>query len=164
MTVTIDNTSPCPCTSGREYGQCCAPYIVGDQLPETAALLMRSRYTAYTLANIDYIEHTTQPSMRAKYDFSNLKEWAESSEWLGLTIHTEQASSAPNLARVCFTARYRQNDLIINHSEDSEFVFEEGRWYFVHGKDYTPPSQKTVGRNDPCVCGSGKKYKKCCLK
>ena len=21
-----------------------------------------------------------------------------------------------------------------------------------------------VGRNDPCSCGSGKKYKKCCLK
>ena len=25
-------------------------------------------------------------------------------------------------------------------------------------------SQKTVGRNDPCPCGSGKKYKKCCGK
>ena len=25
-------------------------------------------------------------------------------------------------------------------------------------------SQKKVGRNDPCPCGSGKKYKKCCLK
>ncbi|WP_050988031.1 SEC-C metal-binding domain-containing protein [Thiothrix nivea] len=24
-------------------------------------------------------------------------------------------------------------------------------------------SQKLVGRNDPCPCGSGKKYKKCCL-
>jgi len=23
-------------------------------------------------------------------------------------------------------------------------------------------SQKKVGRNDPCPCGSGKKYKKCC--
>jgi len=23
-------------------------------------------------------------------------------------------------------------------------------------------SDKTVGRNDPCPCGSGKKYKKCC--
>jgi len=22
----------------------------------------------------------------------------------------------------------------------------------------------TVGRNDPCICGSGKKYKKCCGK
>ena len=24
--------------------------------------------------------------------------------------------------------------------------------------------QETVGRNDPCPCGSGKKYKKCCGK
>jgi uncharacterized protein YecA (UPF0149 family) len=22
---------------------------------------------------------------------------------------------------------------------------------------------RTVGRNDPCPCGSGKKYKKCCM-
>ncbi|MGI9277016.1 MAG: PBPRA1643 family SWIM/SEC-C metal-binding motif protein [Endozoicomonas sp.] len=22
--------------------------------------------------------------------------------------------------------------------------------------------EKTPGRNDPCICGSGKKYKKCC--
>ncbi len=27
--------------------------------------------------------------------------------------------------------------------------------------DYTPPAQ-IPGRNDPCHCGSGKKYKKCC--
>ncbi len=31
-----------------------------------------------------------------------------------------------------------------------------------------PPSQKQlrrgrVGRNDPCPCGSGRKFKKCCL-
>jgi uncharacterized protein YecA (UPF0149 family) len=25
-------------------------------------------------------------------------------------------------------------------------------------------STRTVGRNDPCPCGSGKKYKKCCGK
>jgi hypothetical protein len=25
-------------------------------------------------------------------------------------------------------------------------------------------SNKSIGRNDPCPCGSGKKYKKCCLK
>lgn len=28
----------------------------------------------------------------------------------------------------------------------------------------TAKSQKTAGRNDPCPCGSGKKYKKCCGK
>jgi hypothetical protein len=27
--------------------------------------------------------------------------------------------------------------------------------------DYVPPAQ-LPGRNDPCHCGSGKKYKKCC--
>jgi hypothetical protein len=26
------------------------------------------------------------------------------------------------------------------------------------------PTNKSVGRNDPCPCGSGKKYKKCCLR
>jgi uncharacterized protein YchJ len=31
----------------------------------------------------------------------------------------------------------------------------------IHG---TYTTQKSVGRNDSCPCGSGKKYKKCCLK
>ncbi|MDF4593115.1 SEC-C metal-binding domain-containing protein, partial [Vibrio parahaemolyticus] len=25
-----------------------------------------------------------------------------------------------------------------------------------------PVSSLKVGRNDPCICGSGKKFKKCC--
>ena len=29
--------------------------------------------------------------------------------------------------------------------------------------DRAPASQQKVGRNDPCPCGSGRKYKKCCL-
>jgi preprotein translocase subunit SecA len=32
--------------------------------------------------------------------------------------------------------------------------------------DPTPPIVNTeprIGRNDPCLCGSGKKYKKCCM-
>ena len=34
---------------------------------------------------------------------------------------------------------------------------------FVTGKHYSPPiTAPKVGRNDPCPCGSGKKYKKCC--
>jgi hypothetical protein len=27
-----------------------------------------------------------------------------------------------------------------------------------------PPPKKKVGRNDPCPCGSGKKFKRCCMK
>ncbi|MCR8923532.1 SEC-C metal-binding domain-containing protein [Dasania sp. GY-MA-18] len=29
-------------------------------------------------------------------------------------------------------------------------------------KAQTQRFEKTPGRNDPCLCGSGKKYKKCC--
>ena len=31
---------------------------------------------------------------------------------------------------------------------------------FMHASQYQ--GAKKVGRNDPCVCGSGKKYKLCC--
>jgi preprotein translocase subunit SecA len=31
-----------------------------------------------------------------------------------------------------------------------------------HQKTGEAPNRKKVGRNDPCPCGSGKKYKKCC--
>jgi len=39
--------------------------------------------------------------------------------------------------------------------------------HMSHGGDGEPPApirrkEKKVGRNDPCPCGSGKKYKKCC--
>ncbi|MCK4891323.1 MAG: SEC-C domain-containing protein [Candidatus Pacebacteria bacterium] len=27
----------------------------------------------------------------------------------------------------------------------------------------SPETVKKIGRNDPCPCGSGKKYKKCCM-
>ena len=31
-------------------------------------------------------------------------------------------------------------------------------------KKQTPKKVKKIGRNDPCPCGSGKKYKQCCGK
>jgi SEC-C motif-containing protein len=50
--------------------------------------------------------------------------------------------------------------------ERSRFLYEDGCWYYVDGElieDGALRSGKT-GRNEPCPCGSGKKYKKCCLK
>ncbi|MGI9280290.1 MAG: SEC-C metal-binding domain-containing protein [Endozoicomonas sp.] len=44
------------------------------------------------------------------------------------------------------------------HHECSDFIKEQGRWYFI----YPGIPAKLPGRNAPCPCGSGKKYKKCC--
>ena len=39
--------------------------------------------------------------------------------------------------------------------------------YELIDEDETPilpiRTEPKIGRNDPCPCGSGKKYKKCCL-
>jgi len=47
--------------------------------------------------------------------------------------------------------------------ERSRFVKEEGSWLYVDGYYLEPtrPSART-GRNEPCPCGSGKKFKRCC--
>ena len=31
------------------------------------------------------------------------------------------------------------------------------------GRTYIAPIETRIGRNDPCPCGSGRKYKKCCM-
>ena len=52
------------------------------------------------------------------------------------------------------------------HHELAEFRKSGDTWYFFDGK-MVGPGQFTretpkVGRNDPCPCGSGRKFKKCC--
>ena len=41
---------------------------------------------------------------------------------------------------------------------------EQKRLYKEQKESTTIRKEKKVGRNDPCPCGSGKKYKKCCGK
>ena len=41
---------------------------------------------------------------------------------------------------------------------------EQKRLYKEQKESTTVRKEKKVGRNDPCPCGSGKKYKKCCGK
>ena len=58
----------CPCGSGKDYVQCCSPYIQGTQVAPTAEALMRSRYSAYATSEIDYIYKPTHPSQRSKFN------------------------------------------------------------------------------------------------
>ena len=44
----------------------------------------------------------------------------------------------------------------------AEMLARKHREAFLQG-EVKAISQRVVGRNDPCPCGSGKKFKKCCL-
>lgn len=156
----------CPCGSGKSYDTCCGPYIAGRLNPPTAEALMRSRYTAYAKGAIDYIEATHSPEKRDNLDIEETRRWAEESEWQGLEIlECREGGPGDTAGTVEFTARYRQKGRDYEHHEVSSFRKEGGQWFFQDGntprQTYTREAPK-VGRNDPCPCGSGKKYKKCC--
>ena len=128
---------------------------------------MRSRYSAYTMARVDYITHTHDPKSRAGLDPEETRKWAEESEWQGLEIRSTTAGGQDDeKGTVEFIARFLQDGTDHEHRERSHFVKRGGVWYFTDGKVLGPVTIRSdgpkVGRNDPCPCGSGKKYKKCC--
>lgn len=168
----------CPCGSKTAFEKCCGPFLEGKSYPETAEALMRSRYTAYTKADIDYIKKTLAPEARKDFDEADAKRWAQESKWKGLKIiGTEKGGPSDTIGLVEFTATYEVEGQGIDHHEVSKFKkSKEGHWLFVDGEAHThkegEPHHEApvtvvrtapkVGRNDPCSCGSGKKYKKCC--
>src|SRR5687768_14512038 len=76
----------CPCGSEETFENCCGPLLSGKDLPESAEKLMRSRYTAYTRGDIDYIKKTMIPEARDDFDEAQTRKWAEGSKWKGLKI------------------------------------------------------------------------------
>ncbi len=156
----------CYCGKSVEFDKCCAPYIKGNINPLTAEDLMRARYSAYVMVDIDFIESTHNPDKRDGLDVEGTRQWASESEWLGLEIlKTTKGSQNDTEGTVEFKASYSQNEISNEHHELSTFKKIDGKWYFDHGEIIpitVVREGKKVGRNDPCPCGSGKKYKKCC--
>jgi SEC-C motif-containing protein len=157
----------CPCCSGREYEQCCEPFIEGEANPPTAEALLRARYTAFTVEAIEYVRTTTHPRSLQDFDEDEARSWSTGSDWEGFEI-LESTGGGPNddQATIEFAATYIQDEEEKVHHEISRFKRDKGKWFFVDGKyaggqTYVRPDPK-VGRNDPCPCGSGKKFKKCC--
>ncbi|MES2966035.1 MAG: YchJ family protein [Bdellovibrionota bacterium] len=156
--------SKCYCGSGQDYATCCEPYIKGTSKAPTPEALMRSRYCAFVTADVDYIEKTTDPSAREGFDRDGTMEWAKNSEWKGLEIvSTEGGGKTDTTGQVEFIANYKYDGADRAHHERSEFKKREGSWFFLDGKLVQAPvrNENKIGRNDPCHCGSGKKFKKC---
>ena len=162
-------STPCPCNPEVSRADCCGPYLEGAATAPTAEALMRSRYSAFVEGAVDFIHDSLHERSRADHDKQATKSWAERSEWKGLEI-VETSGGGENEGRgeVEFIARFRAKGELVEHHEIATFVKENGRWWFLEGR--TPAVETVVrdepkqGRNDPCACGSEKKFKKCCGK
>ena len=120
---------------------------------------MRSRYTAFCTANIDYLIATHHPSKRQADDRQTLVKTIADTRWFSLRIlATDGRKEAVGIGAVEFVAFYQSQGQLGQLHERSEFIRQEGRWYYRHGTMLEPIS---IGRNDPCWCSSGRKYKQC---
>ncbi|HYH19032.1 MAG TPA: YchJ family protein [Azospirillum sp.] len=153
----------CPCGSGKTLDTCCGPYLAGGTVAPTAEALMRSRYSAFVVGNIDYLHDTLLPETRDDFDRKSVTEWSQTAEWLGLQVKsTEAGGEGDEEGYVEFVARFKLNGQEAVHHETGHFSKRDGRWWYVDGAlGPRPRHAAKVGRNDPCPCGSGKKYKKC---
>ena len=157
----------CPCGSDLEYANCCLPVIKGEKAAATAEELMRARYTAYSQVEMDFLQASVHPDFRKDDDPEGARDWAENSQWHGLEIVTTEAGGPEDeTGTVEFVARYSYDGKDKEYHEVAEFRRSEEKWHFAEGR---PATQKPVvreepktGRNDPCPCGSGQKFKRCC--
>lgn len=157
----------CPCGSESSLDDCCGLLLAGNQQASTAEQLMRSRYTAYVVDDEEYLYKTWHSSMRereAQHEKAMLL-------WQGLEIvSTVDGMPGDTSGTVEFIAHFKANNRTGKVHEKSSFIYEEKRWYYLDGEEQEPVStiktvinKPKVGRNEPCPCGSGKKYKRCCI-
>ncbi|MFT5234537.1 MAG: SEC-C motif-containing protein [Candidatus Krumholzibacteriia bacterium] len=157
----------CPCGTEKSYAECCEPVVKGDRAATTAEELMRARYTAYTKVELDFLHESLHPDHREGVDPEGSREWAENAEWHSLEVlKTSAGGPEDEQGKVEFVATYTLDGDMQRYHEQAEFDKIKGNWYFREGvpgvRQPIVREEPKIGRNDPCSCGSGKKYKKCC--
>ena len=157
----------CYCGSGVDYETCCGPILDGSVQAQSAEALMRARYSAFVVNKPEFLHQSLHPDHRHDHDVEATRRWAEKSQWLSLeVVSSEKGSASDDEGSVEFIATYKEQGVVRPHHEISRFIRQDGNWYFVDGKLVGPQTevrkQPKIGRNEPCPCGSGKKFKKCC--
>ena len=116
----------CPCNSAKNYSDCCKKAHQNINSVTSAEQLMRSRYSAFVFANIEYLQKShhssTRPSKREKRE---LEQWTTSVNWLKLEVINTTEDT------VEFKAFFMQNGTIEVIHENSKFCKENNHWVYL---------------------------------
>jgi SEC-C motif-containing protein len=128
----------CPCGSKQDYTECCGAIISRKREAETCLELMKSRYSAYTKADINYLMLSHHSKTRpAQKEGKGIKLWAESVRWMQLIIvNTWNGTANDDEGYVEFKALYFENGQIQQIHEKSLFTRENGKWVYVSGAHF----------------------------
>ncbi|CCG41150.1 YchJ family protein [Magnetospirillum molischianum] len=156
----------CPCGSGLAFDDCCWPVIDGTRPALTVETLMRARYSAFIRSDLDFLDRTLAPEKRAAFDRDEVGHSAGEAAAVGIEVlAVEGGGAGDESGTLDYLARFKMRGEPHLHHERATFRRDDGAWVYVEGivNPKSPPRTVVkVGRNDPCPCGSGRKYKTCC--
>ncbi len=115
----------CYCGNDITYKNCCEVFHKNGGITDTAEQLMRSRYSAFVLANGDYLMATHHKSTRPIKEKKAIVKWAKSVQWLKLEILESTEST------VKFNAYFFENGAPDHIAENSKFVKENNQWFYL---------------------------------
>lgn len=116
----------CPCNPEKDYKNCCQKAHTNINTVSTADQLMRSRYSAFVLANIDYLQKSHHSSTRpSKKEKKEIEVWTKSVNWLKLEVLNSTTNT------VEFKAFFMENGAINAIQENSKFCKENGYWVYL---------------------------------
>jgi SEC-C motif-containing protein len=133
MSEMTPNT-PCPCNSNKDYAACCGQYIGSKEHAPNPEAMMRSRYTAYVLGDIDHLVKTIPLLQRKAFDQRAALAWSKCAQWQGLEVLGTKEFEQGKKARVEFIAKYKIEDEDHVHHEIALFEKTQDRWFFVDSK------------------------------
>lgn len=123
--MSLQIVKPCPC-GGEDLETCCGRFISGAALPETPEQLMRSRYSAYVLADENYLRKTwaaeTCPTEALIEPSIN---------WVSLEVRSSQQDGDNGIVE--FVARAKVGGRAHRLHETSRFVRRDGQWLYLEG-------------------------------
>jgi SEC-C motif-containing protein len=127
----MESLCPCGRTAARgrplAYADCCGRYLDHDTPAPDAEALMRSRYSAFVLGRVAYLQASWHASTRPA-DLA----LEPGVKWLGLEVRRHRTIDTDH-AEVEFVARSRVGGRGQRLHETSRFVREGGRWFYVDG-------------------------------
>lgn len=133
----------CPCGSKKRYANCCEPIVHGFKPAQTPEQLMRSRYSAYTQANVEYILKSMKPPASDGFDLESARQWSANVKWLGLKVLKTKTNK--DKGYVEFIAHFSEAGKKSYIHEISEFHKINNEWYYVDGK-FAPAKPTNRGK------------------
>lgn len=144
----------CYCCSNKSFSSCCQPIFLKGQIAENPEQLMRSRYCAFCTGNVEYLLYTSSKKLKRNLSEQDLLDFSNSVTFIKLDVLDAYED------KVEFIAHFLIGNVHHQLRELSTFVKENQEFKYDSGVITETPLVK-LKRNDPCPCGSGKKYKTC---